>query len=35
MEKYEVTMSEITRYKVIQEWGKSKVKGKGVSMLWV
>jgi len=33
MEKYEVTMSEITRYKVIQEWGKSKVKGKGVSML--
>jgi len=33
MEKYEVTMREITLYKVIQEWEESKVKGKGVSML--
>ena len=33
MEKYRVTMSEITRYKVIQEWEEGKVKGREVCMV--
>ena len=33
MERYEVTMKEITRYKVIKEWDEGKVRGKEVSVL--
>ena len=33
MERYEVTMKEITRYKVIKKWEEGKVRGKEVSVL--